>query len=47
MKVLVTGCAGFIGSNLVDALLNQQVEVVGVDNLSTGLEKVSREFFSK
>ena len=45
MKVLVTGCAGFIGSNLVDALLNQQVEVVGVDNLSTGLEKFLENSF--
>lgn len=36
MKVLVTGCAGFIGSNLVDRLLNAGYFVVGIDNLSTG-----------
>ncbi len=39
MRVLVTGCAGFIGSNLVDALLQKDLEVVGIDNLSTGTEK--------
>ncbi len=35
-KVLVTGGAGFIGSNLVDALIKRGVEVVIIDNLSTG-----------
>ncbi len=34
--VLVTGAAGFIGSHLVDALLQRRVSVIGVDNLSTG-----------
>jgi UDP-glucose 4-epimerase len=38
-KVFVTGCAGFIGSNLVDRLLADGVEVVGWDNLSTGQER--------
>jgi UDP-glucose 4-epimerase len=36
MKVLVTGGAGFIGSNLVDALLDRDDELVVVDDLSTG-----------
>ena len=36
MKALVTGGAGFIGSNLVDALLERGDEVTIVDNLSTG-----------
>jgi UDP-glucose 4-epimerase len=36
MKILVTGGAGYIGSNLVDQLLAQDHEVAVVDNLSTG-----------
>ncbi|RVT97484.1 NAD-dependent epimerase/dehydratase family protein [Rhodovarius crocodyli] len=39
MKVLVTGAAGFIGSNLVDALLARGDSVVGYDNFSTGQER--------
>jgi UDP-N-acetylglucosamine 4-epimerase len=35
-KWLVTGCAGFIGSNLLEALLKLDQTVVGLDNLSTG-----------
>ena len=36
MRYVVTGCAGFIGSNLVDRLLRDGHEVVGYDNFSTG-----------
>ena len=36
MRFLVTGCAGFIGSTLVDRLLLDGHEVVGIDNFSTG-----------
>ena len=35
-KSLVTGGAGFIGSNLVDALVELNHKVIVIDNLSTG-----------
>jgi UDP-glucose 4-epimerase len=38
-KVVVTGGAGFVGSNLVDALLAAGYEVVSIDNLSTGFAR--------
>ena len=35
-KIIITGCAGFIGSTLVDRLLNLKYQIIGIDNLSTG-----------
>jgi dTDP-glucose 4,6-dehydratase len=35
-KVLVSGAAGFVGSNLVDSLLSDGHEVFGIDNFCTG-----------
>ena len=34
MRVLVTGCAGFIGMHCAERLLARGDEVIGVDNLS-------------
>jgi len=36
MKVLITGVAGFVGSNLAKAHLDAGDQVIGVDNFSTG-----------
>jgi nucleoside-diphosphate-sugar epimerase len=36
MRVLVTGGAGFLGSNLIEKLLSEDHEVVTIDNLSMG-----------
>jgi len=44
---LVTGCAGFIGSNLVDDLLARGFDVLGIDNLSTGRVEFLQAAMSK
>jgi len=44
MKILITGVAGFIGSNLADFLIKKGYQVVGIDNLSYGiLSQVPKE----
>jgi len=39
MRILVSGAAGFLGSHLVDRLLAEGNEVLGVDNLLTGSKR--------
>ena len=39
MRCLVTGAAGFIGSNFVDRLLSLGETVIGIDNFSTGQDR--------
>ena len=38
MKILITGAAGFIGSNLTEYMLDKGYIVVGLDNYATGFE---------
>ena len=45
MRCFVTGCAGFIGSNLTDRLLAAGHAVVGYDNFSTGQERFLENAF--
>lgn len=34
MKILVTGCCGFIGSHTCEFLLKKQIDVIGIDNMN-------------
>ena len=43
MRILVTGGAGFIGTNLIKRLLKENHEVTSIDNYSTGLESNHQE----
>jgi UDP-glucose 4-epimerase len=47
MRCIVTGASGFIGSHLVDALLADGHEVLGIDDLSTGRLKNLDAAFSR
>ena len=47
MKILLTGCAGFVGSNLLDNLIKKGHYVIGIDNLSTGKIDFINEYFEK
>lgn len=42
-KILVTGCAGFIGSHLADRLLTEGCEVVGIDNFNNYYDEKIKE----
>ena len=43
-KILITGIAGFIGSNIADRLIKEGYKVIGIDNLSYGLlEQITKE----
>ena len=44
-KILVTGGAGFIGSNLVEALLKENYHVIVIDNLSGGKKSIFEKVF--
>ena len=39
MKILVTGGAGFVGSNLIRILLEEDHQVISIDNYSTGVKE--------
>jgi len=43
MRALISGSAGFIGSHLVDFLLNHDYEVIAIDNLISGQKKNFRK----
>ena len=47
MKCIVTGAAGFIGSHLVDRLVQDGHQVYAIDNFSTGSRKNLKKSLKK
>ena len=47
MKILITGGAGFIGSNLCEYFVSKDYDVVCLDNLSTGFKHNIEPQFDK
>jgi UDP-N-acetylglucosamine 4-epimerase len=47
MKILITGGAGFIGSNLCEYFLNKNYEVICLDNFATGHKKNIEVFLTQ
>lgn len=45
-KILITGVAGFIGSNLLEKFIEQGNEIIGLDNFSTGKKENIKPFLS-
>ena len=46
MNILITGGAGFIGTNLIKRLLKEGHNVVSLDNYSTGKEENEQKFLA-
>ena len=38
-NILITGCAGFIGSSFVKSIIRKNVKIIGIDDLSAGYLK--------
>jgi UDP-glucuronate 4-epimerase len=39
MKILITGCCGFIGSSLTEKLLSKEMKIIGIDNFDSFYSK--------
>lgn len=44
LAILLTGNAGFIGTNLTRYFLNKEKIVIGIDNLKLGKKKILKSF---
>ena len=38
-RILITGVAGFIGSQIAKSMTNQNIDIIGVDDLSNGFQR--------